>query len=216
MTREELEAKVERLEGVNEIQNLQSRYNYYLAMYWGDRIVDELFAQKDPEVYVYSNGTEFHGVEAIRRNFHSLDNVHKNEPGRMGAIMVLQPLIDVAEDGKTGRGCFYLFGPCVLPMQKSSEVEENLEAMWMFGRYDNEYIKEDGKWKILKMYVYLHFLTPFHQGWLDCPMPGKFRTFDSEEGVQLDSGYTNLYLYKPEGPNEYGPPVFEVDTNKNK
>lgn len=41
----DLEGRVQRLEDTIAIYNLQSRYNFYLTMYWGVRAVEELFSK---------------------------------------------------------------------------------------------------------------------------------------------------------------------------
>ena len=75
----------------------------------------------------------------------------------------------------------------------------------MFDRYDCDYIKEDGVWKILKLGYSLHFLSPLDRGWVDAPQPYYVRPFESEEGGEPDTEKTFPDLYKPEGPNRYGP-----------
>jgi len=206
MKLEELEAKVERLQDILEIQNLQSRYNFYLAMYWGNRVADELYAKKDPDVSADIGG-QFFGFEAVKRAFSQLDIVHKDQPGRMGSIMAIEPLINISKEGKTANGQWWGLGACVLPMKNGPDDKEHLEAMWMFGRYDIDYVKEDCKWKFKKIGFSLHFLSPLSQGWVKCPRPFFVRTFEAEEGARPDiPPPTPPHLYKPDGPNTYGPP----------
>ena len=205
MSVEELEVRVKRLEDNLEIMNLQSRYNFYLGMYWGERAVDELFAKNDPDVSTDINGARWFGLDGVRRMFSQLDRVHKEMPGRMGLLMAIQPLINVDKSGDRANGQWYCFGPSALPTKNSPEDEEHLGAMWMFGRYDVDYVKEDGRWKIKKLGFSLHFLSPVGEGWVNCPTPHYVRPFESEAGSKPDQPSTFPHLYKPEGPNTYGP-----------
>ena len=77
-----LEERVQRLEDILEIYNLQSRYQYYLTMYMGSR-VEDLFAKKTNVTVAMNGGETWHGLAEVRRCFGSLDEVHATQPGRM-------------------------------------------------------------------------------------------------------------------------------------
>jgi hypothetical protein len=72
--------------------------------------------------------------------------------------MQLQPVIDVAPDGKTAKGRWEGFGVIASPRGKG--VGQSI----MNGVYENEYIKEDGKWKIFKLSWALNYVARFGQG----------------------------------------------------
>ncbi len=38
------------------------------------------------------------------------------------------------------------------------------------GKYDMEYVKEDGQWKILKFAYRQTFMAPYEKGWVDEPV----------------------------------------------
>jgi hypothetical protein len=40
------------------------------------------------------------------------------------------------------------------------------------GKYDMEYVKEDGEWKILKFAYRITFMCPYEKGWVDEPIGG--------------------------------------------
>jgi hypothetical protein len=173
-------------------------------MYTGSR-VEELFAKKAKVTVVMNGGETWHGIEGVRRCFGSLDEVHATQPGRMGSIMALQPLITFAKNGKTANGQWFLIGPAVLPTRNDAKDKEHLEAMWMFGRYNIDYVKEDGVWLFKKFGVELHFLSSVTKGWVESPFPFAVRTFESEEGTKPEGTGTFPHLYRPNGPNDYGP-----------
>lgn len=208
MTLEALEAKITKLQDIHDIQNLQGRYNYYLGMYWGERVADELFARDDPSVSIEINGGRWTGFDAIKKSFSGLDAVHEKQSMRMATIMALQPLITINDDGKTANGQWYGFGPTSLFVTDGlDDTEPHLEAMWIFGRYDNDYIKENEQWKIKRMSWNMHFLSPVGKGWIKSPQPYSYGAFVKEDGNMPETPVTFPQVYNPEGPNEYGPPI---------
>jgi len=49
-----------------------------------------------------------------------------------------------------------------------------VRASWSFGEYENEYVKEHGKWKFKKIRYNRIFSTPYEDGWVKTPIkPGK-------------------------------------------
>ena len=45
-------------------------------------------------------------------------------------------------------------------------MTETWVQYWGRGLYENEYIKEDGKWRFKKLHWYITFLTLWENGWL--------------------------------------------------
>jgi len=110
-----------------------------------------------------------------------------------------------AKNGKTANGQWFLIGPAVLPTRNDAKDKEHLEAMWMFGRYNIDYVKEDGVWLFKRFGVELHFLSSVTTGWVESPFPFAVRAFESEEGTKPEGTGTFPHLYRPNGPNDYGP-----------
>lgn len=69
--------------------------------------------------------------------------------------MVMNSIIEVDEDKATG--IWYLF-------MARTHAEGN-QAVWGSARYDEEYTRVDGEWKISQQKVTENFRTPFDQGW---------------------------------------------------
>jgi hypothetical protein len=58
-----------------------------------------------------------------------------------------------------------------MPVSPYPGNERKSTAYWFVGKYDNEYIKIDGVWKLLKVHVCAYARTPYDEGWLkqgDC------------------------------------------------
>ncbi len=188
-----LEARIKDMEGqlrtvqdIEEIKKLQRAYGYYLEHWRVEDIID-LFS-KSPEVNVKVHAGEFCGQESIRRFFrHGQEEKAAkitHPPEFLHQVMQLSPIIDVAPDGKRAWGRWYGFGANAFP------VSGGIAPGWMDGVYENEYIKEDGKWKILKLGWYMFFHAPYTLSWVD---PKK------RVDIQMEPDFSSL---KPDGPSE--------------
>jgi len=207
---EELEARVRHSEDVLAIMNLQSRYNYYLELNYCDRVPD-LFAQKDPNVKCeICDGGVYEGLESIK---HLWKLMGEGQGGRgfLGTIMISTPHIQVSKDGKTARGMWHAFGPNSVPATAyPGDKPDQLTAIWFLGKYDNEYVKEDGKWKFRSLHVIVYIRTPYEQGWLKQPNARMFGLPPSV--IKPDKPSTVFKPYHPHGFNELLPePPEEIE-----
>jgi len=138
------------------IANLQRIYGYYVDKSQWEQAAD-LFAR---EATLEINGRgKFFGHERIREY---MRHFGPPPPGLLMNHIQLQPVIHVAEDGRTGR--------CRL--RALIQVGRmGGEAMWGECIYENEYVKEDGVWKIAVLKSWQTFYTDFDQGWAKHAMP---------------------------------------------
>lgn len=75
--------------------------------------------------------------------------------------MVHNGVIDVDGDEATGK--WYFEVPCV---SKATLFDEG-EAGWLQGRYDEEYRRVDGEWKIAVSEAEFHYVADYKEGWGD-------------------------------------------------
>jgi hypothetical protein len=158
----ELEHRLGLLEDFQQLENLQMRYGYYLATLQWDRLAD-LFAA-DGNIEIALRGA-YIGRASIRRslNLYGEPGVHA---GNLHNHMQFQPVIDVAEDGKSAR---------VRARAFSMMGNYGKAGMWMGGIYENQFVKENGVWKFHHDQVYNTYFIPYDQGWKDVqprPPPG--------------------------------------------
>ena len=147
------------LQDIEEIKKLQRAYGYYLENWMTDEVVD-LFSDS-PETVVLVHAGEFRGKEGVRRFFRPRgEDRGQRRPEFFHQVMQLSPIIDVSPDGKRAWGRWYGFGANATP------VSGGVFQGWMNGVYENEYIKENGKWKILKLGWYMYFFAPYFRGWV--------------------------------------------------
>ena len=76
------------------------------------------------------------------------------------AHMVANPIIDV--EGSKAKGRWYVDVPCTL---RGAEI-----PLWLQAKYDEEYVKEGGKWKWKSITCAFDFVTPIDEGWVKTPM----------------------------------------------
>jgi len=171
-TLEELQARMTRLEDIKQIEKLQHIYGYYRDYGDWQKIVD-LFTDKDASVETADNGV-YKGKEGVKRFYIDLlgeGGRKAPRPGLLHMMFQLQGVVTVAPDGKTAKGRWYGMGMEALPTVSLHEGE--LRQTWIHGVYENEYVKEDGKWKIKKLHFNLTFRTPYEEGWLKVPVIGQ-------------------------------------------
>ncbi len=121
---------------VREIQEIQYRYlNALMLTQWDE--CAECFAE-DARVDVYLHDP-VQGKENIRKWFK--EELSQTHAGFEGDVCV-NPIITV--DGDRAKGDFMLFMMYFYPRTGQS-------LFWVQGRYDNDYVRENGSWKIAVM-----------------------------------------------------------------
>jgi hypothetical protein len=182
----DLEAQLKTVQDIEEIKKLQRAYGYYLE-HWNIEDIISLFSES-PEVNVKVHAGEFRGPESVKRFFrHGRETkIEKivHPPEFLHQVMQLSPIIDVAPDGKRAWGRWYGFGA------NAFAVPGGIAPGWMDGVYENEYIKENGKWKILKLHWCMFFHAPYTLSWVD---PKK------RVDIQMEPDFKSL---SPDGPAE--------------
>jgi hypothetical protein len=186
-----LTARAQRAEDHLAILNLQAIYGYYVDKSQWDQAAD-LFA-KDATLEIAGRG-QFVGQDRIREYLHALGPL---QYGRLFNHMQLQPVVHVADDGRSAKARWRSF------MQVG---QLGKEARWGDAVYENEYVKEDGVWKISKLHSFITFYVEYEQGWNKgaVPLPGHL------ENLAPDSDTTVRYGAFPEvfiPPYHYPNPV---------
>jgi hypothetical protein len=170
------QARAARIADANEIQTLQSSYGYYTDKMLWDEVVD-LFADNGT-LEIGPSGI-YVGKDSIRRYLLSFSD-GKQGPleGVLNDHFQLQPIITVADDGLTANGRWRLF---LMTGVSGSGSGGN----WGEGVYENEYVKENGVWKISKLQWFGTFVAPYEGGWLDAD-PKAIDAYAMGRGVTPD------------------------------
>jgi hypothetical protein len=199
MNREELEKQVTLLEDIQEIEDLQKKYCFYFSTYFGTqeytKILD-LFSEDTESIELESVGV-FFGKAGASVFFGAKKD--KNGPpdfethgalGVMYKIIVVGGVVDVDPDGKTAKGRWQTLLPEVM------NIGGILRQQWLHGYYENEYVKENGKWLFKKLNWNVTFYTTFEDGWLKMPL---LTTFWTHKSLNRADAPPNTFYPYPSG-----------------
>ena len=162
-----LEARVGELEDVNAIRRLHWAYGYYIDFNRADDVA-ELFAE-DGEI-VFLSGV-YVGKAGARRLYGTWFQEFFTQ-GQVGPVdgfildhFQMQDIVTVAPDRQTAKGRFraILLGGS---HQSRAYQPEGMPAQFLeAGIYENDYIREDGVWKIERLDYVLQWQADYEKGW---------------------------------------------------
>lgn len=191
-----LDQRILRIEDENALENLQRTYGFLVDKgLWHD--VSDLFTD-DGTLEIGGRGV-FVGKSRI---YQYLLFLGKEGPqyGRLLDHMQLQPVVHVAPDGRTAQGRWrFLARGGELTFTGASGTLASGTGILGMGTYENEYIKEDGVWKIRKLHAYFRMYTRDVDGWGKFAMPNT----RPEEKLPPDRPPTIVY---EQYPSTYIPP----------
>jgi len=170
-TVEELQKRIQRLEDIKQIERLQRIYGYYCDYEEWEKVV-ALFSDNAESVEMADHGV-YKGKESIRRYYIDLIKGGKDAKPRIGYMsiaMQIQGVVTIDPDGVNAKGRWYGFLAEARPTLSLHEGE--LRQLWAHGIYENEYVRENGKWLFKKLHFFLNFRTPYEDGWLKTPVVG--------------------------------------------
>lgn len=207
MTLEELETEVTNLKkqvadgayarDCLEIWKLQSLYSH--LYYIGQRSkVPGLFAQKTPGVTLEIEDTGvYEGIESITYFWNTIFSDKKVGAGHLAIHMTVNPLIEINREGTKARGVWHSHGYC------SFVGGGNYKQFLCLGKYDMEYVKEDGQWKIFKFAYRQAFMCPYEKGWVEEPVGASIA---GSPDNKPDKPVTEYMPYSRYRINVFGPP----------
>jgi hypothetical protein len=147
------------VEAITKIQRLGRAFGYYTDKgYFGDAA--DLFA--DNATFQWGVDGIYKGKTRIkelltRQGGGSMKETAPGLPfGRLNLRMQLQPVVTVAADGRSAQGRWREWG--LLGQYKK-------EATWGDAVIEDDYINDNGIWKIAARRYYLNFEAPYQGGW---------------------------------------------------
>jgi len=204
MTLNELEAEVvhlkkqlaeyARVKDYIEIGQLMSTYSHlYHVMRRSE--IPALFAKRTPGVTVeIEDSGVYEGLEGVKKVFCGILSEKKHmTPGFLGVHMTVNPILEINKEGTKAKGLWHSHGSVTL------NLNGRLTAFWCLGKYDMEYVKEDGKWKFWKFVYRLTYMTPYEKGWIEEP-----------QGASISAGHIE---YPPDKPSTYHMPYNRYRVN---
>jgi len=153
----EAERDVTRVKDRHEIENLENAYGYYLDKSLWNELAD-LFAPSG-SMELAQRGV-YVGRERVRGFLPTVFGQEGPKDGRLGNHLQWQPVIHVADDGRTAKIRIRL-------VQQMGQYGER--ASWGGGIYENTAVKEDGIWKFQSVHMFNTFTADYAGGWAKNP-----------------------------------------------
>jgi hypothetical protein len=213
--KESVESRLDRLEAENrylrdylDIWKLQSLYAHYWNINAPKEIV-ALFADS-PEVEIeLSNKGVLKGRDAPHRYYlrkGTAGEIKDAVPPRPSGSLVLHtavnPVLEINRDGTRARAVW--LSPGITNFRRDGEMI----AAWNYGKYEMEYLKQGGRWKILAFRWHQMFLSPYDKGWAKenvDPGPGGVGPLQPDRASA--AGFYNPYRVDKINPFDPPPPV---------
>ena len=147
-----MQRRLRQLQDREAIENLISIYGYYLDKALWDQVTD-LFAEDG--VIELSQRGRYLGKARIRASLELL-SPQGVQTGNLRNHIQVQPVIHISADGKRAWSRH----------RAISQLGGYGAASFLSGGvYENEYVKEDGVWKIQRDQVFTTFFTTYPDGW---------------------------------------------------
>ena len=150
-----------------EIWKLQSTYAHLYHVGRNSEVPD-LFARKTPGVTMeIEDSGVYEGIESVKyfwTKVFSPDRMHRS-PGFLGLHMTVNPVIEINRDGTKAKGLWMSHGYVSLGGATGS-----LKQFLCLGKYNIEYVKEEGQWKFWKFQYRITFMCDYRKGWVDEPI----------------------------------------------
>jgi len=169
-----IEQRLQRQEDITAIENLQRSYGFFFDKGLWHEAAD-LFAANG-RIEIAGLGS-FNGRERVLAYLQSLGQ-EGPQHGRLLDHILLQPVIAVAEDGRTARGRWHLLSqggsltPADDPGLAAAATKDNKPFGYVgAGIYENEYVREDGIWKISALRLFHRMTARDTEGWATSAMP---------------------------------------------
>lgn len=176
---ERLEKRAQAAEDYRNLVNLQGAYGYYVDKGLWDKAA-ELFAEGGT-LEIAGRGV-YVGRERVRQYLHHLPAYGY---GVMYNHMQLQPVVHIESEAGTAKGRWRTL-MMVGALGK--------EGRWGDATYENEYVREGGKWRIAKLHGVVNFYAEYDQGW----HRGGVKLLRSVEGLVPDQPPSIDYEAYPE------------------
>lgn len=159
-----LKQRLDRLDAIEAIRRLKAQYARYcdpthnidgmVAMFTEDGLFDI-----GEEYGIYRGRAE------IRAFLEKADGIIP-----WAIHYMIAPVIDVAADGCSAHGSWYLWQLATMP----SETGEGEVPIWIAGVYEDDLVRNDaGDWQFKKVALRMQIMSPYEDGWVKTPWIGK-------------------------------------------
>ena len=145
----ELTKRITVLEDIEAIKKVKARYCYICDDNHNPDDIVRIFAEDG--IWEGADVGQHKGHAAIRKLFEGFrDRISFSQHN------VWNPIIEV--NGDRAKGQWYLMGP--FTMRKRNN------AVWLAARYEDDYVKINGEWKIQHLRAIGRMAAPYEKGWV--------------------------------------------------
>jgi len=158
------ELQLARTQSVRAIENLQAMYGYYIDKgQW--KKAATLFSRNG--TYEFGQSGVYVGTSSIERGL-SLMGPQGLEEGQLNNYVMVQPIIHISDDNRTAKGRW----------RSDVQLSRGGQGRWGGGVYENEYVNDNGTWKVSVLHYYVTFWGDYAEGWAakNFPMDPPSRT----------------------------------------
>jgi hypothetical protein len=161
-----IDARADHVSDIDQLRNLQAAYGYYTDKALWDEVVD-LFAERGT-IELGLNGV-YVGKSSIRKYLYSLTGGKPGlRPAEINNHFQLSPVITLAADGQSAKARWR-------GLIQGGVFGKGSGGDWGEGIYENEYVRDNGTWKIKSLHFYTKFYAPYEGGWTKAPKDSALR-----------------------------------------
>ncbi|MDI2030180.1 nuclear transport factor 2 family protein [Saccharopolyspora sp. TS4A08] len=159
----DLTRRITRLEDVRAIEQLKFRYAAFCDDGYDPDGIASCFAD-DGRWVVDGEGGSMVGHEEIKAHFRAL-----SKKISWALHHVLNPQVELDEDGRTATGHFYLLCLCTI---ESLDDPTEKDPVLITIHYTDQFVKRDGRWYFQELLGKTHQVSNWDQGWVKQPLRG--------------------------------------------
>lgn len=149
-----LTQRAQQVKDSNDIKRLQRAYGYYIEEGLWDQVTDLFSANATLEI---ARDGVYVGKRRIHDYFLALGEGQQGlMQGQLNEQLQLMPVVTLGDDGSTAKARWR-------NILLTGQLGE--KALWGEGPFENEYVKEDGVWKISKLRWQQAILVAYEGGW---------------------------------------------------
>jgi hypothetical protein len=151
--------RINRLEAIEAVKQLMGKYCHFVDVGYdleglGTLLVDD-FVWDSNIAPVLNSRAEF------------LEFQSGNPEDIKWAFHLVNPMfVDVNANGTTAKGVWHLLG---LHTMVDPDLRSRQESVFYTGTYDTEFVKQNDGWRIKRMKIIIHQLSPLTRGWVEVP-----------------------------------------------
>lgn len=153
----DLARRLERLEDLRAIEQLKFTYAGYCDDGYNPEGIASLFTETGAWV-VDGEGGSMVGHEEIKAHFRALSTKIT-----WAQHYMIAPVIDLAEDGQSAVGTFYLLCLCTI---EAVDDPSGKDAVILTLKYTDQFVKRDGRWLFQELKGLTHQVSNWDQGWV--------------------------------------------------